>query len=138
MVSHQEAWMRIFCLLLIAGFGAQAFAQSSVDCQELKSEQMRLAYTASNLANVNSTRTPEGGPFRPYRIKSCTQGTCEVTRDGKAPLLKYLPDHPDADKNGYVAYPNIDEKLEYDTLNMTVIKLKLLALSKACDATVLS
>ena len=32
----------------------------------------------------------------------------DVVSDRKAPLLKYEPDHPEADENGYVAYPNID------------------------------
>jgi hypothetical protein len=102
------------------------------DCQEIKSEQVRLALTASNLANVNSTRTPEGGPYRAYIIKSCSNGGCDVTRDNRAPLMKFLPDHPDADKNGYVAYPNIDQKSEYALFSMTAIKLKLLAKNRTC------
>lgn len=126
--------MRTICLLFIAFLSIQVFALSSQDCRELKSEQIRLALTASNLANVNSTRTPEGGPYRPNVIKTCSNGVCDASKDGRAPLMKYLPDHPDADKNGYVAYPNIDEKSEYATFNMTVAKLKLLVSAKACGS----
>jgi flagellar basal-body rod protein FlgC len=129
--------VRLFCLLLIGFLPFRAFSKSSVDCQELKLEQIRLALTASNLGNVHSTRTPEGGPYRPYAIKSCSNGGCDVIRDNRPPLMKYLPDHPDADKNGYVAYPNIDRKSEYAIFNMTAMKLKLLASNKACDSTVL-
>ncbi len=129
--------MRVFCLLLIGCLPFQTFAKSSQDCQELRGEQIRLALTASNLANVNSTRTPEGGPYRPYIIKSCTNGGCDPSKDDRAPLMKYLPDHPDADKNGYVAYPNIDEKAEYAIFNMTATKLKLLASAKACESKIL-
>jgi flagellar basal-body rod protein FlgC len=32
----------------------------------------------------------------------------DIATDRKAPLLKYEPDHPDADENGMVAYPNIN------------------------------
>ncbi len=130
--------MRIFCALFIASLPFQVFAISSKDCQELKSEQIRLALTASNLAKANSTRTPDGGPYRVFIIKSCSNGGCDATRDTRAPLMKYLPDHPDADKNGYVAHPNIDEKSEYATFNMTVTKLKLLALVGTCGSSVLS
>ncbi len=129
--------MRIISLLLIGFTSLQVFAKSSDDCQELKSEQIRLALTASNLANINTTRTPEGGAYHPYIIKSCLNGDCDVSRDNRAPLMKYLPDHPDADKSGYVAFPNIDAKTEYAIFNMTAIKLKLLASAKACNAKVM-
>lgn len=129
--------MNKICILLIVFLSPQTFAKTSNDCQDLKSEQIRLALTASNLANVNTTRTPEGGVYQPYIVKSCINGGCDARRDNKAPVLKYLPHHPDADKNGYVAFPYIDEKSEYATLNATVTKLKLLASAKACHATVL-
>ncbi len=111
-------------------------AGSSKDCKELKSEQLRLAFIASNLANVNTTRTPEGGPYKPYIIKSCSKGSCDVKRDDRGPLMKYLPDHPDANENGYVAYPNLDIKTDYVAFHLTAKKLKLLALTKTCGAKV--
>lgn len=129
--------MRVFCILLLGLLPFQTFAKSSQDCKELAAEQIRLALTASNLANLNSTRTPEGGPYRPYVIKSCMNGGCDVSRNDSSPIMKYLPGHPDADANGYVAYPNIDAKNEYATLNMTATKLKLLASAKACGSNIL-
>ena len=36
----------------------------------------------------------------------------DVVSDRSAPLLKYEPDHPEADENGYVAYPNINMMVE--------------------------
>ncbi len=129
--------MRIFCVVLIGCLSFNASAKSSKDCLELKAEQIRLALTGSNLANINSTRTAEGGPYRPFIIKACSNGQCDVSRDKRAPLMKYLPGHPDADKNGYVAYPNIDEKSEYATFNMIASKLKLFASVKACGSKIL-
>lgn len=129
--------MKIFWCLVASFVSISVFAKSSKECQELKSEQIRLALTGANLANLNSTHTPEGGPYRPYIVKSCSNGGCDVKRDDRAPLMKYLPDHPDADRNGYVAFPNIDQKSEYATFNMTAMKLKLLALGKTCGAKVI-
>lgn len=126
----------IGCLLGIM-VSISAAASSSKECLELKSEQIRLALIGSNLANVNSTRTPEGGPYRPYIVKSCSNGRCDANQDERASMLKYLPGHPDANQNGYVAFPNIDQKSEYATFNMTALKLKLLAIKRACGAKVI-
>lgn len=112
-------------------------ANTSKECLELKSEQIRLGLIGSNLANANSTRTPEGGPYRPYIVKSCSNGGCDAYQKDRAPIMKYLPGHPDANENGYVAFPNIDQKSEYATFNMTVLKLKLLATEGTCGAKVI-
>ncbi|MCB0414762.1 MAG: hypothetical protein KDD50_10540 [Bdellovibrionales bacterium] len=107
------------------------FAYQTKDCAEIKSEQLRLSMLGSNLANINTTKTPEGGPYRPFVIKSCANGGCEVTRNS-SPILKYLPDHPDADENGYVAYPAVDLNSDYAVFNMTATKLRLLGDKKIC------
>lgn len=128
--------MKIACSILVSFISIASFAGVSKDCKELNSEQIRLATVGSNLANVNTTQTPEGGPYRPYIINSCSNGGCDIERDNSAPMLKYLPGHPDANQNGYVAFPYIDQKSEYATFNMTAIKLKLLAVGKKCGASV--
>ena len=129
--------MKFICLMLAGFIPFQVFAKSDQICQELKSEQIRLALTASNLANVNSTRTPDGGAYKPYVIRSCANGGCDVRRDDKEPIMKYLPHHQDADKNGFVAYPNINQKVEYSTFNLTATKLKLLVATNDCGAKVI-
>lgn len=113
-----------------------AFGANSKNCTEIKSEQIRLALTASNLRNENTTRTPEGGAYRPFKIKSCSNGGCNVGRTA-SPILKYLPDHPDADQNGYVAFPNMDISTEYATFNMTAAKLRLLGSEKLCGTQII-
>ncbi|MCB0365216.1 MAG: flagellar basal body rod protein FlgC [Bdellovibrionaceae bacterium] len=101
----------------------------NVSASGLSAQRMRMNTISSNIANINTTRTPEGGPYRrkdvvfeaipdarnfgeivtsqPDRNLQRVQVT-DVAVDRKAPLLKYEPDHPDADQNGYVAYPNIN------------------------------
>ncbi len=99
---------------------------------------MRLNTISSNMANVNTTRTPEGGPYRrkdvvfesmpevknfgeilgahsPQAEMQRVQVTDVISDRGK-PLLKYEPDHPDANPEGYVAYPNIN--MMEETTNM--------------------
>lgn len=100
-----------------------------VSSSGLTAQRMRMNTISSNIANINTTRTPEGGPYRrkdvvfeaipeaksfgeilatePERNINRVQVT-DVAVDRKAPLLKYEPNHPDADENGYVAYPNIN------------------------------
>jgi flagellar basal-body rod protein FlgC len=100
-----------------------------VSASGLAAQRMRLNTISSNIANINTTRTPEGGPYRrkdvvfesmpdernfgelvtvkPDEQVQRVQVT-DVIPDRKAPLLKYEPDHPDANEDGYVAYPNIN------------------------------
>ncbi|RME15110.1 MAG: flagellar basal body rod protein FlgC [Bdellovibrio sp.] len=95
----------------------------------LTAQRMRMNTISSNIANINTTRTPEGGPYRRKEVvleaipeaKSFGEiltgnvdrnlqrvQVTDVMVDRKAPLLKYEPDHPDANPQGYVAYPNIN------------------------------
>lgn len=100
-----------------------------VSSSGLTAQRMRMNTISSNIANINTTRTPEGGPYRkkevvfesipearsfgeiltsqPDRNVQRVQVT-DVHVDRKAPLLKYEPNHPDANPDGYVAYPNIN------------------------------
>lgn len=96
----------------------------------MAAQRMRMNTISSNMANINTTRTPEGGPYRrkdvvfesmpevknfgeilgvnsPQADMQRVQVT-DVISDRKAPMLKYEPDHPDANAEGYVAYPNIN------------------------------
>ena len=97
----------------------------------LKAQRARLNVSAMNLANANTTRTIEGGP---YRAKSVVFGARPVEGEGdfqgkldsaaeklrkvevvkvvedKAPFKEiYDPNHPDADERGIVLMPNVNE-----------------------------
>lgn len=96
----------------------------------MTAQRTRMNTISSNIANINTTRTPEGGAYRrkdvvfeampevknfgeilgvnsPRADMQRVQVT-DVISDRKAPLLKYEPEHPDANADGYVAYPNIN------------------------------
>lgn len=96
----------------------------------MAAQRMRMNTIASNIANINTTKTPEGGAYRRKdvvfeampdaknfgEIITSTDPAAgfqrvqvsDIVSDKKAPLLKYEPDHPDANPDGYVAYPNIN------------------------------
>lgn len=100
-----------------------------VSSSGMTAQRMRMNTISSNIANINTTRTPEGGPYRrkdvvfesmpetrnfgeiltsePDRNVQRVQVT-DVAVDQAAPNYKYEPNHPDANEEGYVAYPNIN------------------------------
>jgi flagellar basal-body rod protein FlgC len=103
------------------------FSSMDISASALSAERTRMNLISSNLANVNSTRTAEGGPYkRKDAVFSATPAPgsfgaalgqasaarrVEVSRineDQNPPRLQYEPNHPDADPAGYVAYPNVN------------------------------
>lgn len=86
----------------------------------LRAQRTRMNVIANNIANAQTTRTPEGGAFRRQmvvlagnQIKPGIQAeklgvrVKSVTPD-QTPLREvYEPNHPDANGDGYVEYPNI-------------------------------
>ncbi|MFA6192323.1 MAG: flagellar basal body rod protein FlgC [Sulfurimonas sp.] len=117
----------------------------------LSAQRVRVNTISSNIANAQTTRTDEGGPYRRkevvFKAMDFSQHLNEalgdstnsakyqdplnegdfgkkvnpaimsvivdkISRDDKEPKLKFDPSHPDADANGYVAYPNINPVIE--------------------------
>lgn len=95
----------------------------------MNAQRTRMNTISSNIANINTLNTPEGGPYRRKDVvlealpeaKSFSQmlltdpnksvnrvQVTDIHVDTGAPLMKFEPDHPNADENGYVAYPNIN------------------------------
>lgn len=105
---------------MLDGISAREIAASG-----LKAQRVRMNVIASNLSNIDTTRTARGGPFR--RQLTVFRGG-EIGRGSKpenvgvrvkdivpdpSPFRKaYLPDHPDADASGYVTFPNISIAVE--------------------------
>lgn len=87
----------------------------------LAAQRLRVELISSNIANSETTRTPEGGPFRRREavFRSQDQGFGDALaatgvqiagiRTSQEPFItRYQPGHPDADANGIVRYPNIN------------------------------
>lgn len=102
----------------------------NISASGLTAQRMRLDVAAENLANMNTTRTEEGGPylrkmvvFQPITSSSFSdafnnarQGAgvvvSEIIEDDSAFKTLYDPTHPDANEEGYVDMPNISNLQE--------------------------
>jgi flagellar basal-body rod protein FlgC len=94
----------------------EMFMPLKVSATALEAQKIRMNVIASNIANVNSTRTPEGGPYRKkdvvfesYMFDESSVGVNipKIVEDEGPFKMAYDPSHPDANKDGYVSYPNI-------------------------------
>ena len=117
----------------------------------LSAQRVRVNVISQNIANAQTTRTEEGGPYRRKEVvfkaidfneqfNKAINGMTnsakysdplnegqfgkkvnpaimsvvvdKISRDDREPNMKFEPEHPDADANGYVAYPNINPVIE--------------------------
>lgn len=102
------------------------FSGMRISASGLSAERMRMDVISSNVANVKTTRTEEGGAYRRkvatfsenYDEKLGMLGVKTVAiEEDESPLRRlYEPDHPDADEEGYVEYPNVDLLVEMSDL----------------------
>lgn len=91
-----------------------------ISASALSAERQRLDVIAQNIANVNTTKGPDGQPYRRREVvfdemvnsANPTEGAgvkvAEVTQSNREPIKMYMPDHPHADKDGMVSFPNIN------------------------------
>ena len=105
------------------------FDSMQTSASGLTAQRLRMNLISSNLANTETTRTEQGGPYQkkqPVFAASSVQSTfgevlnaelnnkpsevhvVDVINDQQKPLLKYDPLHPDADRQGFVSMPNIN------------------------------
>jgi flagellar basal-body rod protein FlgC len=94
------------------------FTAMEVSASGLSAQRTRMNVAASNLANVNTTRTAGGGAYarKSVLLESVPlAGTGvngvqvkQIVTDPNPPQLEYDPEHEDANADGYVAYPNIN------------------------------
>ena len=99
--------MSLFSVLNVSGSGMSA-------------QRLRAEVIVQNLANADTTRTPEGGPYRrkdvvfeavlSSEMQSGVAGVevAEIRTDDREPIRRYIPGHPDADKDGYVSMPRVN------------------------------
>ena len=75
-------------------------------CETMKWKKLEMSVINSNIANLNTTRSPSGGPYK-RQVFRCKHARCAVV-SLKGSLLRYEPNHPDANEDGYVTYPDIN------------------------------
>jgi flagellar basal-body rod protein FlgC len=109
------------------------FTAISVSASGMEAQRSRAEIITENLANADTTRTPEGGPYKrkdtvftsspvSYSFsealsaasgqgasgQSLGVSVSDITIDDRDPERRYMPGHPDADTEGYVAFPRVD------------------------------
>lgn len=108
------------------------FTAFDISASGMTAQRLRTDIISQNIANVNTTRTEDGTPYRRKNVifqeKSSVTGTfgdvlhnvgasmagsgvkvTAITEDYDTDMsLVYDPSHPDADENGYVTYPNVN------------------------------
>jgi|RhiMetdeSRZDD1v2_1073273.scaffolds.fasta_scaffold37000_5 flagellar basal-body rod protein FlgC len=105
-----------------------------VNASGLTAQRKRVEVSSENLANSQTTRTMEGGPYRRKQVVLETSSSFEesfgralldsvqgvevsqVVEDPTAFDRRYEPGHPDADGEGYVLYPNVNSMQEMASL----------------------
>lgn len=95
-----------------------SFSSFDISASGISAQRTRMDVIANNIANADSTRTPEGGPYRRQRVTfqsvyDQTMGNCgvavqSVSQDPTDYRMVYDPGHPDADAGGYVKMPNVN------------------------------
>ncbi len=105
------------------------FSVLSVSASGMSAQRSRAELLVENIANSETTRTPEGGPYRRKDVVFSSDSVASpfaseleaqlsgsmvgvkvagVTVDTREPERRYMPGHPDADADGYVSLPNLN------------------------------
>jgi len=109
------------------------FSAISISASGMEAQRSRAEIITENLANADTTRTPDGGPYKrkdavfttspvSYSFsdalssasgqsasgQSLGVAVSDITIDDRDPERRYMPGHPDADMDGYVAFPRVD------------------------------
>ena len=103
------------------------FSSLTVSASGMSAQRTRAELLVQNMANSETTRTPEGGPYRrkdavftsdpqtgPFSAVFQTEldsngvAVADIVEDTSEPEKRYIPGHPDADAQGYVAFPRIN------------------------------
>lgn len=105
----------------------------------MSAQRTRINVVSANIANAKTTHTQDGGPYKKQNVvfeeilmkesnktSSNTEnqvsekiqnnlrgvGVKSIVEDDSNPVMRYEPSHPDANEDGYVAYPNINPVIE--------------------------
>jgi len=107
-----------------------SFDVLTISGSALEAQRRRMNVIASNLANAQSTRTEEGGPYKRQDVvftsmpieQASTEmkgvKVADVVADGKPPKPVYDPGHPDANEEGFVMMPDINPMEEMVNMMM--------------------
>ncbi|CDG52477.1 MULTISPECIES: flagellar basal body rod protein FlgC [Halomonadaceae] len=95
------------------------FSAFDIASSAMSAQSQRMNVTASNMANADSVAGPDGETYRSKQVMFETQAqsnrygvggvrVTEVVEDDSPLRMEYMPSHPAADEEGYVAKPNVE------------------------------
>lgn len=102
------------------------FSSMQVSASGMAAQRTRAEFLVENMANAETTRTPGGGPYRRKDVVFTTEQqtspfsavfqsefatgvkVADVVEDSREPDRRYMPGHPDAGADGYVAFPRMN------------------------------
>lgn len=111
----------------------------NVSVSGMSAQRTRINVVSANIANAKTTHTADGGPYKKQNVvfeevllnekqKHASQvdkklnensdlalrgvGVKSIVEDDASPVMRYEPSHPDANEEGYVAYPDINPVVE--------------------------
>ncbi|HUA87386.1 MAG TPA: flagellar basal body rod protein FlgC [Bryobacteraceae bacterium] len=102
------------------------FGSMQVSASGMAAQRTRAEMLVENMANSETTHTPEGGPYKRKDVVFSSEPqtspfsavfqnevgegvtVSDITEDQSAPQMRYMPGHPDANAKGYVAFPNMN------------------------------
>ena len=109
------------------------FNSMKISASGLAAQRMRMNVLSTNLANAQTTRTPEGGPYKRQDVVFTAEPTgsvfedflggtsnarlrevkiVDIHQDMSEPRRVFEPSHPDANQEGYVEMPNVQVMTE--------------------------
>ena len=130
------------------------FGSMDTSTSGLTAQRLRLDIISQNIANANTTRTAEGGPYKRKAVifeavnntasfdtvlnkytnsKNNGVRVSQIIEDNKAFPTQYDPNHPDADENGYVQLPNVN--MVEEMVNMIITQRGFQANSRIITST---
>ncbi len=113
------------------------FSSMNVSATGMTAQRLRMDTISQNIANISTTRTDEGGPYRRKMVQfeeinakasfndilgsylDATNGgvrVIDIVEDDAPFIITYNPTHPDADEDGYVKMPNVNSIEEMTNL----------------------
>lgn len=118
----------------------ESLSGTDIAMSGIRAQRVRMNVIANNIANIETTRTPDGGPFRrqlaifrgeqigprlkPEKFGVKVKG---VVGDDSPFRQVYAPNHPDANEDGIVLYPNV---------NLAVEMINLVSAQRAYEANI--
>jgi flagellar basal-body rod protein FlgC len=133
-----------------------------ISASGLTAQRLRMDVISNNIANAQTTHTADGGPYKRQDVVFTAEGqdsfssvlensndqysggvkVSEIVTDNTPGSQVYDPTNPDADKDGYVLYPNVDPVVEMTNMlsatrsyeaNLSVVDAVKTMASKALD-----